>query len=350
MTPRMLLVLSRTPSLTVAFRPGRRYRRLAALFVLVLGWSIAMMLGIGGGQPVEAAYAQQYAAGGIPLDPCFAPIGDPAATCPWVLSQLPGGRLGADVDDLTPGMIDALRAGGRGLVTEADWLVATQRDGAWWYAASVGLRSRFITAPWKSASTQGLALSVLARAQVLAPNSRYVDAIRAAVTAMPIDRDGWPDEYGDGSRVLSAGMTATLGLYDAWRATGSVDAHSSFQRAVRWLRSNLGSFDRDFQILYATGPLEAPADLPYLHVTLAQLEVLGQAAGLPELSTSASQWSWRITEPGAFRLQLMLATAWYQPVASLVALGSTAVAIMLALPAVGRKRRHSAEIPPVPAG
>jgi hypothetical protein len=345
----MPVVVSRTPSVTLPPPPGRRFRRLAALFILVIGWSIAMMSGFGGGRPVEAAYAQQYAAGGIPVDPCFAPISDPTATCPWVLSQLPGGRLGADVDHLTPGMIGALRAGGRSLVVEADWLVGTQRDGAWWYSTSVGLRSRFLAAPWKSASTQGLAISVLARAQVLAPNRRYVDAIHAAVTAMSIDRDGWPDEYGDGSRVLSAGMTATLGLYDAWRVADSVDAHLSFQRAVGWLGSNLGSFDRDFQILYATGPLEAPADLPYLHATIAQLQVLGEAADLPELGAKASEWSWRITEPGAFRLQLILATAWYAPVASLVALGSTAVAILLAWPALRRKRHHSAATPPVAA-
>jgi hypothetical protein len=160
---------------------------------------------------------------------------------------------------------------------------------------------------------------------------------------MPIGPDGWPDEYGDGSHVLSAGMTAILGLFDAWRVAGDADAHASFLRAVDWLRGNLGSFDRDFQVLYATGPLEAPADLPYLRLAVAQLDVLGHITGVPELADRASEWRWRTKEPGAFRLQLILATAWYQPVATLIALGSTVVAILLARPLMLRKRRHSAE-------
>jgi hypothetical protein len=329
-----LLSLSRATSL------GQKIRLPAAMLVLILGWTIAISTGLGGGRPVEAAYANQYAPGGTPVDPCFAPIADPTDTCAWVFSQLPGGQLGADIDQLTPRMIVALRRGGRSLVVEADRLVAAQRDSAWWYETSVGLRSRVIPAPWISASTQGLALSVLARAQVLAPNSGYLHAMRAAVSAMPIQPDGWPDEYGDGSHVLSAGMTATLGLFDAWRVAGDADAHSAFQRAVGWLGSNLSSFDRDFVILYATGPLETPADLPYLHLTIAQLKVLGQATGRPELTAAASEWSWRITEPGAFRLQLMLATAWYQPLASLLAVASTAAAMILVWPAIGRKRRY----------
>jgi hypothetical protein len=294
---------------------------------LVTAWGLA-----GNQRPIQAAQAQEYVAAGPLIRSCLTNLTGAQPGCWYLSPSPPGGTLPtpAGKSDPAASSAAALQATDPELVKAADSLLATQVDGAWWYDFSVPFADgHTLVSPWKSASAQGLAIAVLARAYALNPNAAYLQAIRSAVDAMPVSHDGWPQEYPDNSYALSGGLTATLGLWDAWRVTGYSAALDLYHHAVAWLDANLGRYDRDFVVLYALGPNDEPAGAEYMLAAEAQLSVLALISGHQEFSSVSDAWDWRRTNPGAFKLLLVCMVFVDHPASLLIALASLAIALVV---------------------
>jgi hypothetical protein len=318
-------------------------RYAVACFLAIAGplaaWGIA-----GDQRPFPTADAQEYVAAGPQSQACFANLTGSRPGC-WYLSPTPpGGNLPVPAGSSDP----AARAASALMMKDADLIaaahasLASQVDGAWWYDFPVPFADgSTLKPPWKSAAAQGLGLALLARAYAWTQDAAYLPAIRSAVDAMPVSADGWPQEYPDNSYALSGGLSATLGLWDAWRVTGYSPALDRFRAAVAWLDANLGSYDRDFVVLYALGPHAEPASAEYLTAAETQLQALALISGHQQFSSVADSWDWRRTNPGGFRLLLLSLVFVYHPVSLVIALSSLALALVLAWSATAMVRRRS---------
>jgi hypothetical protein len=306
----------------------------------VAAWSLA-----GDDRPFPAADAQEYVAAAPPMQACYRNLTGDRPGC-WYLSPTPpGGRLPIPTGKSDPAAsaASALMAKDADLIQAAHALVASQVDGAWWYDFSVPFADgSTLRPPWKSASAQGLSLAVLSRAYAWTSDATFLPAIRSAVDAMPVSADGWPQEYPDNSYALSGGLTATLGLWDAWRVTGYSVARDRYQRAVAWLDANLARYDRDFVVLYALGPHSEPSSAEYLAAAETQLQALALISGHQQFSSVADSWDWRRTNPGGFKLLMLSLVFVYHPASLLIALFSLAIALALAwhTTALLRSRPH----------
>jgi hypothetical protein len=317
--------------------------RYAVVCLLAVGGPLAAWRLAGDDRPFPAADGQEYAAAGPKMQKCLANLTGDRPTC-WYLSPTPpGGRLPIPAGKLDPAASasSALMLKDADLIKAAYGLVATQVDGAWWYDFAVPFGDgSILQPPWKSASAQGLSLALLTRAYAWTSDTAFLPAIRSAVDAMPVSADGWPQEYPDNSYALGGGLTATLGLWDAWRVTGYSVALDRYQRAVTWLDANLGRYDRDFVVLYALGPHADAASAEYINAAEAQLYALALISGHQKFSSVADNWDWRRTNPGGFKLLLLCLAFVYHPAALLIALSSLAIALALAWRTTSRLRRR----------
>jgi D-glucuronyl C5-epimerase-like protein len=269
--------------------------------------------------------------------PCYAV--DPVPTCPYVRPALSGVPSPRDTaEGLADRMAAALSSDSAGIRSVADDLVTSQVAGLWRYGTDLSLSSSTIHAPWSSAATQGLGISVLARAWAATPDARYRTAIAAAAAAMPVSPDGWPETLPDGSHALTGGLNAVFGLWDAWRVTRDEATKARFDRALAWLDANIQRFDRDFVVRYGLAPDDMPTSAGLLRYSIVQLRVLATLTGRDSLMDVANEWDWRITNPGAFRLNLYLQALARQPALWLALAVGTATAAMWI---TARRRRRS---------
>ncbi len=306
--------------------------RYAAVCLLAVAGPVAAWSLAGDDRPFQAAESQEYVVAAPQMQNCFSNLTGDMPGC-WYLSPTPpGGRLPIPAGKSDPAVSasSALMARDPDLMKAAYALLATQVDGAWWYDFPVAFaHGSTLRPPWKSASAQGLSLAVLARAYAWSSDAAFLPAIRSAVDAMPVSADGWPQEYPDNSYALSGGLTATLGLWDAWRVTGYSVALDRYHRAVAWLDANLRRYDRDFVVLYALGPHSEPASAEYLNAAEDQLSALALISGHQHFSSVRDDWDWRRTNPGGFKLLLLCMVFVYHPASLLIALSSLAIALAL---------------------
>lgn len=310
-----------------------RWLPLAAAVVAVVGLFSGMAAAMSDTE-VRAADAAQYGSAPAQYVTCFADLAGPLPRCSYVRPAPPGWTFtvqGADAAELAAAGL----SGGRDTVAVADDLVYSQRNGAWPYSDEVRLAEATLRAPWRSASAQGLAISVLARAWSITGSIRYRDAALAAAEAMPLSPEGWPETFPDGSHALAGGLNGVLGLWDAWRVSGDPGIRARFDRAVGWLEANLGRYDREHLVLYALGPHAEPTSADLLRYTIAQLQIVAAVSGRDSLAAKATEWEWRSANPGAFRLNLFLTAFARAPGGVAAIVGALALALWAIRPRQG---------------
>lgn len=242
---------------------------------------------------------------------CFMNLLGPKPTCPYVVPAIPSELgLNQQVPQAAAVAAAGLNGDSRALLAAADALVASQVDGTWAAGPGQSLDGQTDEEPLSiSAPAQGIAISALARAYALAPREAYLVAIEDAVRAVPIDESGWPARVGGRRGSLIGGMTALLGLWDAWRVTGDALALAAFRRGASWLDANIGTFERSGVVFESPDPEAIPLSPARLVYAMRQLQIVGTIAHKDGLIQRARVWEWRIANPAAFRLGLALQAA-----------------------------------------
>jgi hypothetical protein len=143
-------------------------------------------------------------------------------------------------------------------IKQVDWLIRNRTDkndmSFWYYhypAVEHGCKP-----PWRSALTQGLALSLLLRAYHLSRNEELSRLAKRVAISMktPISEGGfldtdengdyWYQEYmGNCGYVLNGFIFAMWGLYDYYLYSNDEKCKTIFDRCVDTLRKNLKQYD-----------------------------------------------------------------------------------------------------------
>lgn len=161
---------------------------------------------------------------------------------------------------------------------------------------------------WCSAMAQGEAISVLLRAEHIAPGNGYGDAaVRAAVPfAHDIGRGGvvWRDGKNvffeeianeHAPHVLNGCIFALWGLWELRERTGSGWLDPLIEDSVSTLKRWVDHFDTGWWTLYSllqtSNGRRHVATLKYHQFHVAQMHVLGQMFGEPAFAQAAARWS-----------------------------------------------------------
>jgi len=178
---------------------------------------------------------------------------------------------------------------------------------------------------WISGMTQGLVMSVVARAYEETSCNDYARALRLAskVLNRTVCEGGVKVEVGDDAvffeeapaprdyHILNHTIFALFGLYDAHRTLGDANCAGLLQAGVRGVRAMLPKHDTGYWSLYETGGratvgnhfrLASPA---YHTLHVAQLEALYLLTGEADFHEYASRWAGYAT--GAFAWAMKLA-------------------------------------------
>lgn len=160
--------------------------------------------------------------------------------------------------------------------------------------------------PWLSASAQGWAGAVLARAYQLGHDEAFADAARAAMQPFLIDvaHGGVRDRERHGQvfyeqfalpgqtrHVLTGFLAGLLGIWDVVRATHDADARCAFDDGVAALDDRvLASFDTGHVSLYDQCSRVSPSCMFYTWVHARQLAALARITRQQRLFAWAERW------------------------------------------------------------
>lgn len=192
------------------------------------------------------------------------------------------------------------------VIKAADWLLGRQReDGAWEYYFDFNALGVPMVAPWISAMTQGMGISVLVRAHEATGEQRYLDA--ALLALQPFSKsveDGgvastwngrlWYEEYpgAQSQHVLNGFEFSLLGLHDL--ASQSSDAQRLWDAGISSLIARVGVFDAPAarsQYYAALGGghiLVTGSGYPHEHAVLTR--TLADLTGAQNLKDYAARW------------------------------------------------------------
>jgi hypothetical protein len=204
----------------------------------------------------------------------------------------------------------------------ANWIATNQTEtcGCWYhdFDLTYPLLNETIRKPWTSAMTQGLAISVMARAYVLTREPRYFEAagrgllpFSRKVEQRGVARGLWISANAADSELaqfyeeyptephptytLNGFMFSLIGLYDVSRLPNA-QADELFQRGLRALRIVVPLYDlgdgSSYDLVHLTSPPRpVHRDVGYhlVHITL--LNALGSATGDSKLLWYRDQWN-----------------------------------------------------------
>jgi hypothetical protein len=189
------------------------------------------------------------------------------------------------------------------------WLLTHQTQGAWRWpipAPCYGL----LHPGWISALTQGEGVSALLRAYQLTGEKAYLRVAQEAVgylerpvsqggTLAPLGHGLWPQEYpaSPPPNVLNGGITAALGLWEDWKATGNVQAQKVFRQVTTTLAHNLPLYQYPGWARYDLAGSPSPAPIAYMSLQIRELRILYALTGQVEMRHVADAWLEDIT-PG----------------------------------------------------
>ena len=186
----------------------------------------------------------------------------------------------------------------------ADWLVDSQaEDGAWMNPG--GMPKYGLKGPFRSAMTQGLAISLLARMNRLVEHDRYMSAAIDGLKpfTQPVADGGVTTYHDEGPffeeypcdpphHVLNGALFAMFGLWDLAEAGESSEARALWYQGLATLIAWLPRFDLGYWSLYhlpATPP--NPATIKYHELHVDQLRVLHAVTGDQTFATYADRWA-----------------------------------------------------------
>jgi hypothetical protein len=194
-------------------------------------------------------------------------------------------------------------------------------DGIGW-ANEEDIPAYHLKAPWFSGLVQGLALSLLIRANILEPGPTRGRLIREIWKGfhVPIDKGGFCRQIENGAIyeeypgpqldcVFNGMCHSLIGLWEAWKSDFVPEAEEDFDRGISGLRSLLPRFVYRDWSLYSlnqclgTKPLLASPFYQRANGVLAQ--VVGLMAAQPEFCTYGERWL-KSSESVARRLRISL--------------------------------------------
>lgn len=137
-----------------------------------------------------------------------------------------------------------------------------QTHGRWNWLIEVP--SRDLKAPWISAMTQSLGVSVFLRAYQLTGEADYLERASAAMqwigrslsesgVASPASVGNWYEEYPNASRpshVLNGHIWALFGIWDYFRVTNDANARRMFGEGIEALKAEIERYDLGYWIVY----------------------------------------------------------------------------------------------------
>lgn len=191
----------------------------------------------------------------------------------------------------------------------ADWLVANQAsDGSWRNkVATYDLRPG-----WASASTQGYAISLLARLYQDTGDTRYLRSAEAAYRFMLAPAAGGRGtlssfDNGDpvlegypGSKLLSHSLSGALagiwGVNDLAIVTRDEDVSKQFVRLSESLATNLDEYDVVGWSRFSLGEMNGPASDIYHRLFISQLRALAQHTGDERFEKRSRRWEQNLEE------------------------------------------------------
>jgi hypothetical protein len=192
-----------------------------------------------------------------------------------------------------------------------DWLLnhAFRLDSSavtWPFPVDFKAPGHDLKAPWPSLMTQGLALSLLARAAQAADGPLRAELRKLARDALafydiPLERGGcseslpngaWFHEYPGGARVLNGHMFALFGAWEASTMLG-FEAGALISNGLRALKAHLADFELHLPFLrwtrYDDGRIWY-AGRKYHAVHVLQLRALAEVFSDAELDATAKRW------------------------------------------------------------
>ncbi len=194
----------------------------------------------------------------------------------------------------------------------ADWLVATQRQGRWFYDFDFFIHDLTLAKYWSSAMAQGQAMSLLSRAYRLTRKQQYrssalraLPALRVAVTKGGLRRcffgncaRPFYEEYPTSppSYVLNGFMFTLIGLYDLASIAPRSPALSMYQAGRRTLTAALPQYDvggfstYDLSHKTVAGRKPEPASRAYQAVHVYLLRVLDSLGANSRYRHYADRW------------------------------------------------------------
>ena len=249
----------------------------------------------------KANYEGQYDADGIPLLDYHGAVGlqyNPIAIAQYGLGNFNLYRRSGD-----PGRR-------RKFLQAADWLLENMErnsSGLWVWNHHFDFEYRtMLRAPWYSALAQGQGISLLVRTHQETGQSAYIDAAERAFQSFTrgVDEGGvayvdsaghmWFEEYivSPPTHILNGFVSASLGVYDYFLATGERAAGGLFESAVDTMAASLDSYDTGSWSLYEqSGTRLKMLASPYYHrLHIALLEVLYRLTGQDVFRRYALNW------------------------------------------------------------
>lgn len=168
----------------------------------------------------------------------------------------------------------------------------------WHYNYNHGIHK----APWASAISQGMAISVLVRGYVSLKDKKYLDmAVSASKTLiLPIHDGGfkycydnfkcWFEESENNSHILNGHIYALLGIYDLYRCTQDNKFKELFLEGVIDIKNNIHFFDLGFSSRY-DAIQHYPSDNSYHKIHIVLFEILAQLTQDSFFEKKAIEWN-----------------------------------------------------------
>ena len=190
------------------------------------------------------------------------------------------------------------------LLACARWFVTSQTpDGHW--LTPYGMKKFNLQAPFGSAMSQGMGISLLVRAFLCEPDKQFLTAARAALLPFDLlvenggvrtETDGrvFFEEYPTTTphHVLNGFIYAVWGLWDLIRLEQHAEAQRLWDEGLTTLIEWLPRFDSGRWSWYHIGEgTKNPATIPYHKLHIEQLKVLYAITGEEIFKVTADRWN-----------------------------------------------------------
>jgi hypothetical protein len=189
------------------------------------------------------------------------------------------------------------------LLACANWFVKRQTPDGYWLTP-YDMKKFNLKAPFGSAMSQGMGISVLVRAHLVQPDDAFITSARAALAPFRIlvENGGVRTETGGRiffeeyptarpHHVLNGFIYAMWGLYDLMRLEQNIYAHRCWDEGLATLIEWLPRFDSGRWSWYHIGEgTKNPATIPYHKLHIEQLRALYAITGETIFEATATRW------------------------------------------------------------
>ena len=191
------------------------------------------------------------------------------------------------------------------LQNNANWLIVNSKHYGNYSLLEYGMPYSYnMTAPWRSALAQGLAVQALTESYEITHNATYLDATEpmlnsfyvevkdGGITYKTMDSGWWYEEYADeggkNPRVLNGMMWDMASLYYHYNYTGSKKSEFLFNQGLPALTKSLSSYDNNGSSYYDS--LKTQSTDAYNRIHIGLLDKLYVLTGQPIFKQYRDKW------------------------------------------------------------